>query len=142
MDCPDLISEFEDNRKKKELAKKEDRKRKHVNTPEEKKISVGTKKKQLEVYFLTINWQSHIQPPRVYFHTGCSTTRWTRFLRRDLKTQMSFKRFPRTRSLHIYGYVNLILYIICLGMKLHIVENSDQMFSENSVICALCLRVF
>lgn len=48
LDCPDLISEYEENRKKKEAAKKDERKRK-PGTPVDDKKPNASKKKLVEV---------------------------------------------------------------------------------------------
>jgi chromobox protein 1 len=69
LDCPDLISEFEENRKKKEQIKKEDRKRKASTPAEDKKPA---KKKQSDEDKKPQGFDRGLEPERIIGATDSS----------------------------------------------------------------------
>lgn len=69
LDCPDLISEFEDARKKRELNKKEDKKRKASTPAEDKKPA---KKKQSDEDKKPQGFDRGLEPERIIGATDSS----------------------------------------------------------------------
>ncbi|GFG32996.1 hypothetical protein Cfor_09655 [Coptotermes formosanus] len=69
LDCPDLISEFEETRKKKEQIKKEDRKRKASTPAEDKKPA---KKKQSDEDKKPQGFDRGLEPERIIGATDSS----------------------------------------------------------------------
>lgn len=70
LDCPDLISEYEDNRKKKEAAKKDERKRK-PGAPDDKKPNPN-KKKHVEEDNKPRGFDRGLEPERIIGATDSS----------------------------------------------------------------------
>jgi len=70
LDCPDLISEFEENRKRKEQAKKDDKKRKTISTPAEDKKPA--KKKQNDEDKKPQGFDRGLEPERIIGATDSS----------------------------------------------------------------------
>jgi len=70
LDCPDLISEFEENRSRKEQAKKDDKKRKTISTPAEDKKPA--KKKQNDEDKKPQGFDRGLEPERIIGATDSS----------------------------------------------------------------------
>uniref|UniRef100_A0A347ZJG3 Heterochromatin protein 1 n=1 Tax=Reticulitermes speratus TaxID=60591 RepID=A0A347ZJG3_9NEOP len=69
LDCPDLISEFEENRKKKEQAKKDDKRKKRGSSPEDKKPA---KRKQTDEDKKPLGFDRGLEPEKIIGATDSS----------------------------------------------------------------------